>query len=389
MTMKNSLIALLLLFSLGAVAQKAEKVYGRARVNKSIEYYKGQISAWQKIIDKDPKNAEAWYNVYNAKRILNYADTTDTRDYEMRWKDLNSFVDQMGKVVPESYEYNVAKYSCTSFSEKDEVYIKKAAVLGDPAGKTDHLDYMINISEMSRNTAERNKYAKMKKDRNEMSAGMLSYNYNVLSGLATNCILLTAGDNDTYPAWTLQGMGIREDVHVLNISLLSVERYRKKVFAELGIPQIANQPNATNQPVDLEKLVKHMAGNSKGYPVAVALTASSCKPLITPVESDLYLTGLVYDYSTEPIDNIAVLRRNFEFRYKLDYVANHFYTDISEEMVDMMNQNYIIPLSKLYEHYTYAGEDNKAMKIEEYLEKVLPPVSEAEKKEFLQSLKKN
>lgn len=53
-----------------------------------------------------------------------------------------------------------------------------------------------------------------------------------------NALLLTCGDNDTYPAWALQAKGIRKDVKVINLYLLQIKDYRNKIFAELGLKDV-------------------------------------------------------------------------------------------------------------------------------------------------------
>ncbi len=86
-----------------------------------------------------------------------------------------------------------------------------------------------------------------------------------------------------------------------------------------------------------------------------------------PIASDLYLTGLTYEYSTSTIDNIAVLKKNYEQVFQLDYLENVFYKDVSYEIVKRTNLNYIIPFIKLYDHYKLSGELQKANGVKEKL----------------------
>ncbi len=54
---------------------------------------------------------------------------------------------------------------------------------------------------------------------------LLDFNENMLHSVPENGVLITNGDNDTYPAWFLQAQGVRSDVLIANFSLLNIPNY--------------------------------------------------------------------------------------------------------------------------------------------------------------------
>ncbi len=70
---------------------------------------------------------------------------------------------------------------------------------------------------------------------------VMDYNYNALINLEENAILITNGDNDTYPAWILMRiLHIRTDVNIVNRSLLNTEWYPMYVI-EQGLPRFISK----------------------------------------------------------------------------------------------------------------------------------------------------
>jgi hypothetical protein len=65
---------------------------------------------------------------------------------------------------------------------------------------------------------------------------VMDFSYNMIAGLEPNAILITNGDNDTYPGWILtRTVKFRPDVIIVNRSLLNTEWYASAVVKD-GVP---------------------------------------------------------------------------------------------------------------------------------------------------------
>ena len=79
----------------------------------------------------------------------------------------------------------------------------------------------------------------------EVADEIMDYNYNVLTLLEKDAILITNGDNDTYPGWIITRiLKYRPDIKIVNRSLLNTEWY-PHVIKEDGIPNFITQEKLT------------------------------------------------------------------------------------------------------------------------------------------------
>lgn len=349
---------------LALYGQKAEPVYSFARVPRSLDWYKEQSAAWKKVIDANPKNAEAWYYYYRVNRNLLKCDTTDTRPFDDRRQFVTQLIDDMGKQIPESYEYNFIKWAHGGMDMALLPYLQKADQLG--ANRWEHCEDMINMGIIELNQDKIDRYCKRLYESGNVSSGLLYYNYNVLASTEPNAIIFTVGDNDTYPLYILQSMGFRRDVTVINLHLFNITDYRDKVLKKIGAEPWKKGENSdeSNQLYSSE-IITHVAANKKGMPVYLGLTVD--QPYLSKIEQDLYIIGMCYKYSKSAIDNMAILRRNYEQMFTLDYLSKPFYKDIAADIVDRINCNYVVPMLKLYKHYKLSGDTNSMERVKSIL----------------------
>ena len=65
---------------------------------------------------------------------------------------------------------------------------------------------------------------------------VLDYSFNMLASMDSNAILITNGDNDTYPGWAVTRIhGYRSDVRIVNRSLLNTDWYPSWIMRD-GVP---------------------------------------------------------------------------------------------------------------------------------------------------------
>ncbi|MBT3253328.1 MAG: hypothetical protein HN995_11585 [Candidatus Marinimicrobia bacterium] len=116
-----------------------------------------------------------------------------------------------------------------------------------------------------------------------ISEEVMDYNYNLLINLEENAILITNGDNDTYPGWILQRiLNHRPDVKIVNRSLLNTNWYVFHVIRQ-GVPRFI-----TN--ADLEELKKTTRGPWDDVLINRIIEAGSDEDIPVYFSHTLYLT---------------------------------------------------------------------------------------------------
>jgi len=127
---------------------------------------------------------------------------------------------------------------------------------------------------------------------------LIEHNMNMLRSTPEGAILITNGDNDTYPAWLLQQNGFRDDVLIVNRSLFNHKEY--VLFLQkkgLGLPLSESEveavtPEKKNGAIitKSDKLIGILIQNGKRQ-VVFSTTVYSPESFGFP----LTLSGLVYE----------------------------------------------------------------------------------------------
>jgi hypothetical protein len=348
--MKKIIGCLSLVFlALGAIAQEKQTVHSVIVEWREAEWYKTQEKLWEAEIDKNNQNGEAWMNYYGAVRALRILSEANSAEQKKYYDLCDKIAKDVYALMPNTFEGNYIMYWNGKLGQNDEKYLIKAYEFR-PEDPRVLLDYLIK-SELERDTVTFSKVAKKLYEVNRMPSGALNWAYNVLTEVSENGIVFTAGDNDTYALWIVQeGLNYRKDVTVINSYMIQMDDYRSKLFKEMGIDPLEmdkKNPGSTS-------FFKKIFENNAKIPVHVSTSASGLFTDST-ITDHLYLTGLTYFYSLLDVENIAVIKRNFEKRFLLDHLIKNFsysYGDLDARIKHM----YLPGLMKLYVHSKTADD---------------------------------
>jgi hypothetical protein len=152
---------------------------------------------------------------------------------------------------------------------------------------------------------------------------LADFAYNLLVGLEPDAILLTNGDNDTYPPLALQAArAFRPDVAVVNLSLLNVYWYRAAVRSgPLAVPvPLLDKEGAGPQSAEAVKgLIASLKADGWKRPLYVAVTVPVQQQ---GIPNKLSLEGIVYRVLPEAGEGLATdaerLALNLDKRYRLE-----------------------------------------------------------------------
>lgn len=360
--MKNKLLTILLCLPFLLTAQQPEPVYSITKKQKDYSYYSQQAELWEKEIKSTPKNAAAWMNYYNAARMNNMFAGEQGDRY-----DLDALAEDLKANLPNTFEYHYLTFARKPLGKQDYNELRKAYAI-DP-DRYETWDAFINKAIIEEDWASIKAFNKKWQSHYMYSPGITNWNYNALVGLDQDAVLLTFGDNDTYPLLLLQSLHeMRTDVTVFNASFAMHPPYQKMMFEKLNIPTFNKSYEDFGEYIGYrDALLEHIV---KNLDRPTYLGVSSPKSFRNKHKEHLHLVGLTYKFSEEDFDHVAVLRKNFEQHFLKDYLKVNLSNDFCQSVVDHMNQQYIPALTVLYKHYHLSGESEKSAEVKTLLQNI-------------------
>lgn len=362
--------ALLAILSIGIKGQeKPEKVYSVVKVNHDFEWYNNQYELWGKEIKKDKKNEDAWINYYAAARMAHSSAPSEEQEHWMNNE--IDVVESMKKAIKGTYAYyrimawSNAIWDTPSKEKQEEIkqYILKAYAMRPDL--PDMYPYLVNLYEVYEHNDEKlDEVAKNWKATGGHTPDLTKLAYNALINTAENAIIITGGDNDTYPLLVAQHADkFRTDVTIINIYLATLPMYQDYLFSKLNIPKLEYHTNDFN--VVVKTIINHIIQNKGDHPLY--FFNKGIVPKDSTILDKLYNVGLVYQYSEDDLDNTSLIVNNFENKFLIDHLKYNYYQSQFPAKDKQFNLSYLAGLITLYNHYKLIGNDNKAKETKEII----------------------
>jgi hypothetical protein len=351
------LSSLLLLSSCTAVAQEQpQKVYSIVQEHHEQDWYIRQHQLWKEALANNPNNPDGWLSYYTATRMAKVLERDNNRRNEWAAK-MDALVNAMQQAISaDTYEYHFIQGYHELNPYKQMPHIFKAYEI-DPE-RTEVYDDLVTYYELTGDQKKLKEISKKWMASGDYSLGIMLANYNTLACTAADAILLTYGDNDTYPAWLLQQVeDFRTDVKVVNVNLMQLPDYRAAVFKELNIP---NMETAKSSKEVVDHLIKHRGAR----PLYTSLGVPHEK---WALGDKLFNVGMALVYCETDQQNLSHLVHNYEHNMLLDHLKSAVYPETQPSAALWFNKAYVPSLLMLYRHYSIIDNERERQKLRRLL----------------------
>jgi len=349
--MKRFLI-LLALIPPFVFAATPERILPKTLVIKPVAWYGTQKQAWAMEV-KQNNSPQAWFNYYASATFA-----------QSSREELAGLITEMASAIPNTYEYWLAKGWHDAFNVESHEALKKAYALNSE--QPEGLGLMQLYAEFTLDETSRKQFSKNLHAKAQISPTLLNYSYNVLMSLEPGAVLITEGESTTIPLFVLQDvLNVRRDVVILNLEMLNNTEYVQRKFAQAGLNLVEIGSNVSNKSAWICSQLPQANHNKKFY---YALTVG--KDNIQAIKEYLYVVGLASIHSANSMDNVSLIKDNFEKKFLLDYLQVNFNGESDSDAGRAFSSNYLLPMILLYESYQQEGQIEKAKNLRLIMEKI-------------------
>lgn len=298
-----------------AAGAKPERVPPMRMAFLTRERYQALYEQWKLYAESHPRDGEAWAQLARAgyyvgqpcERVREWAG----KAVRVAPNDAEA-LSALGRYGWDTYCPGGAK------DPRESIRMLEKALAIDPLVDDAHYHLWVMLQVQGKR-AEADEHLHTLLDNGRMPEPLVDFGYNLLVGLEPNAVLITNGDNDTYPTVALQiARGVRRDVAVVNLGLLNLPWYRRALGTgpnAIPVPALPKLQDSGGAEA-FDSLVVNLAARGGKRPLYLAVTVERSR---IELKKQLSLEGIVYrvlDRDGAMAPDEAKLARNLDELYR-------------------------------------------------------------------------
>lgn len=280
-------------------------------------WYYNQMCAWKHRVEEFTTDELAWKNCFKAAQYV-------IHDEEAFPDEVYELLDEMSEYIPDSYTYNLARYSMADLcSEEESLYAEKALSMLPADVSSEELSTWL-LYYFSRYDLEGLKrIAQLIDKRGGYPEEVMAYAYNALNSMEKNGIYVSSSVIDLCPKLVIiYGRGEHTDKVILDFGWMDNEHYCTPIFDfyKAGrVPSGSSEHLAVNAVAPTVNAVANLNAFAKATkrPVYVAMASQQIVECCGPVVNE----GLLGKCAKKAKMDLKKLTKNWQEVYRTDFLV--------------------------------------------------------------------
>ncbi|MCR9173362.1 MAG: hypothetical protein NXI10_12755 [bacterium] len=280
--------------------------------------------------------------------------TTQRSPSPAQQQEMNDAVGYFATNAPNSFEYHYFTYTAGNYDVTRVEHLRQAEKI--MPNNSDVHAQMAAYNIIKRDADSADLYIDKMLSSGRLNENTLLYAEDLLLSVPKQGVLITHGFDDTYSAYKKQQAdGVREDVTLISLDFLQSDFYRTLLEEDgFKFPE--------QDVIDVDYL-KSFCELNDSKPISISMTTP--KEYFLPIQSNLYVTGLVFEYHQEVYNNFE--RNDALWNTEL---TKHLVEEAEDEKSKQLSANYLPMLLQLRKVYDQKEEKQKVKEIDKAIDKV-------------------
>lgn len=343
------------------------------KAKRKYNWYAEQACAWQRVVEADPKNENAWRNFFFASY---HYEANNWHDFDfINHKDSSQTAMVMRKMkaaIPNTYIFNL----CASlFWLKEWGEIDKNVVINalDYGMYSIHVEVLRSLTyklwEIDHDNELLSRAFRELYERRYFPERIMAYGWNLMLGMKDSAVYVANTSRDYEQMILMQEVfNARKDITIIPCSAIKSQAFRDYISKRLNIKPFVTDPNEVLTDEQRNTLFIRDLYGQRNQPVYLPMNIGYYSYLD---RDSIYNEGLLLKYSTKRYDNISVARHNFKDVYELEYLTQPDYVYDNWIESDYVDRNIIFCVTKMADKFAQFGYKDDAKRLENFIGKVI------------------